>query len=151
MNTKWLSKGLRWIFGTRKESLAGFFLMTLSPCKEWREGVSVCELYGDQVNMLSSLLLVRHWKKRSSLILTRIQYMGVGATGINLEIFLAQLGGHKLQKKDNFTRKGGRKESWAGSFTSSFRNTVQWARSSPGPGLSSAAHPDVTDYGVQEN
>lgn len=70
-------------------------------------------------------------------------------TGINSESFLAQSGGHKPQKKDNFTGGvGGRSTGLAASLAVS---GIQCDKPGAVQALGCLLLPDVSDYGVQEN
>lgn len=73
----------------------------------------------------------------------------MGVTRISSESFLAQSGGHKLQKKDNFT--GGAGGRSTGLATSLAVSGIQCDKSGVVQALGCPVLPDVTDYDVQEN
>lgn len=73
----------------------------------------------------------------------------MGVTRINSESFLAQSGGHKLQKKGNFT--GGAGERSTGLAASLAVSGTQCDKPGAVQALGCLVLPDVRDYDVQEN
>lgn len=75
--------------------------------------------------------------------------MGVGRGVTGIKSFLAQSGGHKLQKKDNFTGgAGGRSTGLAASLAVS---GIRCDKPGAVQALGCLVLPNVRDYGVQEN